>query len=563
MNYTPDKLNKTRDENIPETEAQAQADDTPKESRGLKLGAVISVIVLAAVAAALIAGAFAASGKRADAAEKQQADAFARELTETLENKGQDRVEKQFWKGYDIKNKGIFDGLMFDIVDAYDKYGPSDKKFSILNKDGEYEIPNTGEIRRYSIVGAKYKGEKYDVSVEYDPSGYGKDADKSSRAYNVNEFPDTGSLSAESTAVINPESAYLTFDTDSSGNYEYDSTTESFKHKGSSMEQSAADKFYTKYTTFYENAVAEADTYLAQAGIDSSHMLSGADFIQPEKKAEKTAEMKKSISRDTTLLAYGSGEGVGLKSNVVFTLADPTQIGMPQTVMSALQTRLQGATITQLQEDGTMASRTVTAEDINAITSAVQPQIQALWNDSTSSSSLQEQFTVYESDNSFTELKNIYLMYYPLKISEWESDTVNIDISAVNGKYKSDKKLDLYIVPQLGLIASKTVPYDAVQASDYIAPELNGGTVAYGQNGMAETSVSVANPGTLFDMNRIRVNYIKGWFRTLAAADMRDSVVAENGSQDIIYDLKVGIYRSSGGRYAGKDLITTRETSCS
>ncbi|MGI6206378.1 MAG: hypothetical protein ACOYJI_07170 [Anaerovoracaceae bacterium] len=565
MNNKPDKLNNTTGSESPEAATSEQDSVSAKRSSDkLRFGAIIAVIAAVVMLIVLIAGSSVISDKRASAADKEKADLFAQNLTDTLTQKSQERVEKQFWKGYTIKDSGIYEGLMFDITDDYSSYGPSDENFSILGKDGEYELPSYGDVRRYSIVGAKYDGNTYDVSIEYDPSDYeSSSSDEDSKAYNANNFPDTKSLSSDSTAIINPESAYLKFDTSSDGEYEYDDTTQSFKHEGSSLEQTAVDNFYAKYTTFYENAVSTINSYLTQNGYDSSHMLRGSDFIQSSAKEAKESELKKSITRDTTLLAYESGDGVAFRSNIVFTLTDVTQIGIPQTVTDTLRSRLQGATITEIQADGTSVSRTAESADISAAVSTLEPQIQSLWNDATSSSELQEQFVAYQSDNAFSSLDNIYLMYYPLKVSEWEDDTINIDISAVRDRYKTDGKLNLYIVPQLGLLSSESVPYDSIQASDYIAPDLKGGTITYGENGLADNAVSVENSGTLYDMARIRINYIKGWFRTLAAADTNDSVVAENDSQDIIYNLTVGIYESSGGKFSDSDLITTREVSCS
>lgn len=532
------------------------------KTRHLRAGAVAALIIVTALIVTLIAGSIVLSGRRTSAAEKNKADRFAQSLAATLSKKGQENVEKQFWNGYNIKNSGKFSGLMFDVTDDYENYGPADSSFSILKKDGENELPSYGDVRRYAITGAKYQDRTYDVAIEYDPSDYEDDSSEDAKSYNVNSFPDVKSLSSEKTAVVNPESAYLTFDTDANGEYEYDSLSGNFKYKGSSLEDTAVEQFYAKYTSFYENAVSTVNSYLSQNGFDSAHMLKGSDFIQSSAKDSKETSMKKSISRNTTLYAYKSGDGTAFRSNVVFTLSDVTEIGMPNVVTDALSTRLQGSTITQIQHDGTSLTRQAGATDISAAISALQPQIQALWNSATTTAALQVQFMVYESDKSFDSLDSIYLMYYPLRLSEWESDMISIDISGIRSDYSTDDKLNLYIVPQIGLLSNETgMPFGSIQGAEYIAPKLAGGTITYGGGGLADTSVSVANAGTLFDMTRIRVNYLKGWFRTLAAADMNDSIVAKSSPQDIVYDLKISVYKSSDGRFSDKDLITTRRVS--
>jgi hypothetical protein len=160
---------------------------------------------------------------------------------------------------------------------------------------------------------------------------------------------------------------------------------------------------------------------------------------------------------------------------------------------------------------------------------------------------------VYESDRSFTNLENIYLMYYPLRNGQWKSDTISIDISKMRTLYKKTNKLNLYVVPQLGLLASSKTAYEQIQASDYIAPKLGGGEILF--DGSSRT-MSVKNEGALYDIPRIRVNYVKGYMRPLAALDMTDSITGKTDPKDILYALNVKVYKASKGKFPEGNFIT-------
>ena len=115
-------------------------------------------------------------------------------------------------------------------------------------------------------------------------------------------------------------------------------------------------------------------------------------------------------------------------------------------------------------------------------------------------------------------------------------------------------------MPQLGLLASGKTAYKNIQASDYIAPKLEGGDISFDYSSRTAT---VKNQGTLFDMNRIRVNYVKGYMRTLAAADMNDSITKNTDPEDILYTLQVKIYKASQGRFSKGDYIAESSVICS
>ncbi len=219
----------------------------------------IAVTVILAIMAILTAAGL--HDSRATEQERQRAEKFAEQLQDTLQSMGQNRVETQFWNGFSYKdqkgNIDLFDGMPFDIVDDYDQIGPADSRFQMISKEKGTEIPGTGEVQRYTILGTGYKGDEYDVQIKYDPSGYGEDSTSDSHAYNVNNFPDISSLTSENTAIINPEGAYVKFSTDASGSYEYDDTSQQFKSETRTLETSVLDNMYAKRSSPRRNTVLE------------------------------------------------------------------------------------------------------------------------------------------------------------------------------------------------------------------------------------------------------------------------------------------------------------------
>ena len=549
----------------------------------------IAVTVILAIMAILTAAGL--HDSRATEQERQRAENFAEQLQDTLQSMGQSRVETQFWNGFSYKdqkgNIDLFDGMPFDIVDDYDQIGPADSRFQMISKEKGTEIPGTGEVQRYTILGTGYKGDEYDVQIKYDPSGYGEDSTSDSHAYNVNNFPDISSLTSENTAIINPEGAYVKFSTDASGSYEYDDTSQQFKSETRTLETSVLDNMYAKRSSFYEEAVSLVNSTLAQTEIHNWNKLTGTSFYTTTDKSQKVIELRKKITRNTAILAQGSEGNATVTSAVLFNLTDPSYVGDPQRVINAIPEVFANATITEMvdqvvevtpeEAEDTENTQNQTSPEggaaepvpqtkviqvpmevpvpeewINALTDSLKTDIEALYESATSDDALTEQFMVYESDRAFVDLENIYLMYYPLRNGQWKSDTISIDISRIRNQYKKTHKLNLYVVPQLGLLASSKTAYESIQASEYIAPKLGGGDISF--DGASRT-MKVGNEGALFDIPRIRVNYVKGYMRPLAAVDMKDSITGHTDPEDILYALNLKIYRASKGRFPEGDLL--------
>lgn len=541
------------------TDPEASAPAEQVEKKSLRITSLTAVVITVLLAIAAIMTAAAVHDSRAAKEQKAKAEEFAAVLLDTLQSKGQERVQEQFWNGFIYNDEDgeqrRFDGMPFDIVDDYDRMGPSGSDFQIYDKKEGATIPETGNPQRYTILGASWEGSDYDVQIKYDPSGYGDDKGSDSHAYNVNSFPDTRDLTSESTAVINPEGAYVSFDTDVNGEYEYDDTSQQFRSETRTLESSAMDRIFQKRATFYEEISTMISQVMNLTEIHNWHEIEGTAFYNDSDKSQKIPELQKLTTRNTTILAEGGSGSADVTSSVIFKLTDPSFIGDPDKVIQALPEVFKDATVTVTveNEDGTVTTteEPVSPERIDELTKIMTEHVENIYKAATTDRALTEQFMVYESDRPFYQLDSIYLMYYPLRNAAWKSDTISIDISDVRNQYKTDDKLELYIVPQLGLLASNRTSYESIQASDYIAPKLAGGTISYDDSQLA----SIEGEGGLFDMSRIRVNYIKGYLRTLAAADMKDSITTDKDPEDIIYNLSVRIYKASEGRFSKGGLI--------
>lgn len=575
MNNTTDKNNSEIRKSVVENETPLQADPeedmnadagdaseiAPEgtgsaaqvEKKGLRITSLTAIAITVFLAIAAIIMAAAVHDSRAAEEQRAKAEDFAGTLLNVLQSKGQERVQEQFWNLFVYTDEDgeqrQFDGLPFDIVDDYASMGPSDRDFQIYDKNEGAKIPETGKVQRYTILGASWKNSEYDVQIEYDPSGYSDDSRSDSHAYNVNSFPDTGNLTSDSTAIVNPEGAYVSFDTDVNGEYEYDDTSQQFKSESRTLESSAMDRIFQKRATFYEEISTMISLVMNQTEIHGWNEIKGTTFYDDTDKSQKIPELQKLTTRNTTILAEGRNGLVDVTSSVVFKLTDPSFIGDPDKVIAALPGVFTNATVTVTveNEDGTVtvAEEPVPQERVDALTEIMTEHVNNIYKVATTDRALTEQFMVYESDRPFSQLDSIYLMYYPLRNGAWKSDTISIDISDVRKLYSTDDKLELYVVPQLGLLASGRRSYESIQASDYIAPKLAGGDISYDESQL----VSVGGEGSLFDMSRIRVNYIKGYLRPLAAADMKDTITTDTDPEDIIYTLGVKIYKASEGRF--------------
>ena len=528
---------------------------------------LIAVTVILAIAAILTGTAL--HDARAAETKQTRAEDFAESLLDTLQSMGQERVESQFWNGLSFiapsGSASVYNGMPFSIVDNYDRIGPADRQFRILSGETGVKLPGNGEIQRYAILGTEYQGTTYDVQIQYDPSGYGADSESDSHAYNVNNFPDTGTLTSDTTAIISPEGAYVRFPVNADGSYEYDSIAQQFRSENLTLESSAVDNIYMKRSTFYEEAVAIVNSTINDTEIHNWRKLIGTSFYDSSDKSQKMEELKKYITRNTIILAEGGEGNVKITSSVLFKLTEPSFVGDPEKIISALPGMFASATVIVpkeeevIAEDGTvtkvetLVEEPVPQERVDELVKALKERIQELYEQATSDEACTEQFMVYESDHPFLKLDNIYLMYYPLRNGQWKSDTISIDISQVNKLYNKDHKLNLYVVPQLGLLSSgKKAAYDNIQASDYIAPKLEGGQISFDHSSRTAT---IEHQGTLFDLARIRVNYVKGFMRTLAAADMKDTIMKNTDPEDILYTLQVKLYKASQGSFEDRDYI--------
>lgn len=541
---------------------------TNGERKILRVTSLTLIVITVILAIAAILTGTALHDARTSEEQQTNAEDFAETILDTLQSMGQERVESQFWNGFSFTDPSgktsVYNGMPFDIVDHFDQIGPADQEFRIYSPENGGVLPKTGEIQRYTILGANYQGTDYDVQILYDPSGYGEGSESDAHAYNVNNFPDTGTLTSDTTAIISPEGAYVRFPTDSEGAYEYDNLSQQFKSESLTLESSALDNIYVKRSTFYEEAVAIVNSTINDTEIHNWRKLIGTSFYDSSDKSQKLQELKKNISRRTVILAEGWGGDVRITSSVLFKLTNSSFIGDPQQIINALPGMFTNATVIVpkevevVAEDGTVSTvetlveEPVPQERIDELTKALSDRVKELYEQVTSDEACTEQFMVYETDHPFINLENVYLMYYPLRNGEWKSDTISIDISQISKLYNKNHKLNLYVVPQLGLLASGKASYEAIQASEYIAPKLEGGQISFNHS---SRTASVSNQGTLFDMTRIRVNYVKGYMRTLAAADMKDSITGNTASEDIIYTLQVRLYKAAQGRFSEGDYV--------
>ena len=558
---------KNHRENLKSVEGKAGRTDNGERSI-LRVTSLTLIVITVILAIAAILTGTALHDARASEVQQNKAEDFAEMILDTLQSMGQKRVESQFWNGYSYTDQtgtlSVYNGEPFSIVEQYDQMGPADGQYQLVPAEKGEKIPVTGDVQRYAILGTQYEGSGYDVQILYDPSGYGEDSESESHAYNVNNFPDTGTLTSDATAIISPEGAYVRFPVGADGSYEYDNLSQQFRSEAITLESSALDNIYVKRSTFYEEAVAIVNSTINDTEIHNWRKLIGTSFYDSSDKSQKIKELQKKISRRTVILAEGSEWSVKITSSVLFKLTDPSFIGDPQALINALPGMFTDATVTVpkeeevLQEDGTVVKvQTLVEEPVpqerrDELIKALTDRINELYEQAASEEGCTEQFMVYETDHPFLKLENIYLMYYPLRNGQWKNDTISIDISRVSRLYGKDHKLNLYVVPQLGLLASGKTAYENIQASDYIAPKLEGGEISFDH---ASRTASVNRQGTLFDLNRISVNYVKGYMRKLAAADMKDSIMKNVDPEDILYTLQVKIFKASQGRFSEGDYI--------
>lgn len=531
-----------------------------RKNQFLRITSLAVMILTVFLMIAMILAAAGVHDAKIAAQQKDDAEDFAVALVRSLQSKGLQRVQSQFWDGYRYLDEegeaSRFDGIPFTILDDFKQAGPADKTFSILKKNEKKSlssIPGTGKVQRYAILDASHNDKKYDVQIEYDPSGYGQESRSDAHAYNKNSFPSAGSLTSDTTAVINPEGAYVSFASDSSGSFKYDDVAQQFKSETRTMEISAMDKMYARRATFYEQAAALINSNMASTEVHNWQQIKGSAFYTTDDKNERIPELKKSTTRNTIIYASGVNGAVSVKSCVQFCLTDESFVGDPKAVIDALPGIFTNATVTVLAEDGTETEEPVPETRVTALKKLLEDQVRNLYKQSTTREALTEQFMVYESDHAASTLENIYLMYYPLRNSEWKRDTISLDFSAIRKQYSKENRLNLYVVPQLGLLIDKKTSYDTIQAADYIAPKLAGGQITFGGD---TDLVSIEGLGTLYDIPRVRVHYIKGFMKNLAAADMKDSLTEKTDPNDIIYQLNVKVYKASNGCFRDGELIT-------
>lgn len=489
---------------------------------------IISMLILSIAVAPLLTN-FAVTA-RVNARSQAAGDAtdFAQQIAEGLEARSADEVDKQLT------------GAMtaFRLVDLGDSgsFGRTDSSFSSAASGDGTAISADSSPRYYFIKDAKAaNGRTYDVQITYDPGTYssaGAEAG-SVHAYNITEFPDVSVFSQDSTAIIEADKSFIEY-TSQDGGYVYDEQKGSYAfQQNDSYESQAVNVLYDRYISFLASVADALNDELQVRGVSDieAHLLDRSDFTGTQSESQKKNELTGHLKRSLIIKLAGDDGKIQLSAYERFELTNDTYVIDETVAANTAQRLLRGLTDSEGDEIS------FSADEIKDLVHELADTARGEGYEN-----IRPTYRVWFGEEGYSELQSIYLMYTPLGMSYY-SDTIAIDMSdaALSSIYNENSRLDLYLVPQLGLLSD-------ADSEKYLKPEVAGCVLSNESAGSGMT-VTLNN----IPYNKLTLSYVKGWIKenALVAGNSRQSVV-KTASGNIIYDINIKIFKSDAGRWSEK-----------
>ena len=462
---------------------------------------------------------------------------YAEQIMETLQSYTPDEVDEQFGsdKAEDFK--------IAEISNTKTNYGRTDSSFKTDDrKDADKAKAADGKPRYYFIRGAKApSGRSYDVQITYDPTAYrtAGTADGSVHAYNLEEFPDSAAFSRSTTAIINPNDSHVTFPTGSDGKNIFDEDSQSYEFENNtSYEDMAVNGFYGVYTAFIGEVRTKFEDLLQQKGINSSFVLKNEDLMDGLSESQKKAQLRNETLRYTLIMIDAANDKVYLTSYLQFQLTDVGDVYMMDKASVKEKARKKLVNLkSDVDED-----ITVTDDEINTIVDEAEKSVRQKWN-----RDIVPSYKVSYNSDGYSKLSTVYLMIKPLS-TDFKQDRIAVYFTKNAGKiYNSKNRLELYFVPQIGLLKNKT-------PDNYIKPEITGAKQPVISDNLDSKIVDTM---TGAPADKLSVYYAKDWFMTSGVSfeNLRghiDDKLVKTISADLIYNVKVTVYESSNGNWRNK-----------
>ncbi len=533
------------------------------DDRGFSLPEIIVAMLLVGIVIVPLLTNFAVSARvNAKSLKTKDVTAYAEQILETLQSYTPDEVDEQFGGSVD-------DFKIADISDRTD-FGYTNSSFEIgKNDDGNStdaaKKAAQGQPRYYYIRGAEApSGRTYDIQVTYDPTSYSRSkSDNSSdgtstaapvdvHAYNLEEFPDARVFSRGSTAIINPSDPHITFSYDDDQNYTPVSDT--------SYEESAVDSMYSVYTAFLDNLRARFQDILDERMGSAAPRLTRNDFTSTVSVSEKDKkqQIRNAINRYTLIMVDADNDNgrIKLSAYMQFFLENSGSNDDELKVIDAPVARTRAKDTLEGLIDTETDKRIIEDTEIDSIITEIEAQVRT-----SMSSELVPSYNVFWDDEGRGKLDTVYLMTKPLLQKTYsdgfKDDRIAVYFTASAGKiYNSGNRLNMYIVPQTGLLGDNDDP------GKYIKPEITGvkePKVVYDEiNKSHNLTARLEDMKTGLPSGKISVHYAKDWFDPSNIdydSNLKDNMSSElvkKISSDFIYDIKVTVYESSGGKWKNK-----------
>lgn len=464
---------------------------------------IISMLILAIVAIPILRSFNVSMRTNIRADDRAAAVEYSQQLMESLQTYGAAAVEKEFT------------GRKFNLAELADGGAGEATDRGFVNRRTE-EI-KAGSSRYYRILGAEAAGREYDAQISYSPA---------KTAYNMSDFPDISAFDKEKTVILNPAGSYVDYISDTDG-YMYDVSSKSYiGYRSNSYENIYTESIYAVYKAAYQQICAAVNEALLEKNpqILSSQLLQLKALMPDDAEVRKRA-LTRSVERKTAIKIRHTKEGFFIMAVLDYSLKGAAS--------AAEFADLQAAVNRHCIEAGTALP------ELNSM-------VANIWAETMREENFHHSYMIYKSAEPVQKLQSVYLMYDPLKASEWANDSIALDMSDVISEYNDSNRLSLYIVPQKGLIGMSNDTDYRLQSTDYIAPFITGAKIS----GNSATDIKIAPGG--FSGGLLKLHYMKGFFSesgAFAASNSIDNIVAKEAEErDYIFDIKIKIYKHATGR---------------
>ena len=464
---------------------------------------IISMLILAIVAIPILRSFNVSMRTNIKADEKEAAVEYAQQLMESLQSLGATEVEKEFSE----RNSDFKDFLGGGTVDATDS--------GFINiRSGSLKA---GDSRYYRILKGEAAGREYDAQISYIPAEI---------AYDVKDFPDISAFDRNKTLILNPAGSYVDYISESGG-YMYDVSSESYiGYRSTSHENIYTESIYAVYKAAYQQICSAVNEALLERNPSNSQiqLLQLQDLMPQDAEIQKKM-LTRAVERKTGIKVKHTGRGFFVTAVLDYSLRDSAAAGNLSEVQAVVSKHC--------------AEAGVAVPGLNAV-------VADIWAETVKNDNFNHRYIIYKNSEPIKNLKSIYLMYDPLKRTEWSTDNIAVDMSEAISSYSDSNRLELYVVPQKGLIKMSNDTDYIFQTTDYIAPSITGAKIS----GSSLADINIASGA--FAGGLIQLHYMKGFFNesgAFAAANSVGSIVAkETEKRDVIFDIQIKIYKHVSGR---------------